>query len=132
MQNIIVIVGLPGSGKTTLANKIKEVNKDYIIIDDPKNFSIDIEPHIVNGQNIILVDPNLCFDKNRDRLVELIKKLNPNIKIDWIFFENNPTKCLNNIHLRSDNKNVKSFIKQFSKFYRMPENSNVFEIWQEN
>lgn len=132
MQNIILIVGLPGSGKTKLANEIKAINKDYVIIDDPKNFNIDIEKNIISNKNIILVDPNLCFEKNRIRLTELINKINKNMKIDWIFFENNPIKCLNNINSRIDNKDVKSFIKEFSKFYKIPENSNVFEIWQEN
>lgn len=126
-SNILFIVGLPGSGKTTLANQINKDNDNkYLIIDDPKNFKTDILPYI--HQNLIISDPNLCFLQNRKSAVDIIKKNNPNIKIDWIYFENNPEACLQNATRRND-KNVKSFIKNLNQFYEIPEGSVISKVY---
>ena len=82
-SNILIIVGLPASGKTTLANKInKDNNFKYRIIDDPKNFMKDVYPYI--NEDLIITDPALCIESNRDKAVSMIKKYT-NAKIDWIF-----------------------------------------------
>jgi len=126
--NILFIVGLPGSGKTTLANMLKVDNEDYYIINDPKNFNNDILPYL--DRNLIITDPNLCFEKNRKSAVNAVNNNKKNVKIDWIFFENDPEACLNNVNNRGDeSKKVDGFIKNLSQFYTIPPGSNTIKVY---
>lgn len=137
MVNILFIVGLPGSGKSTLAKKINKDNDGkYLIIDNPKNFELDIQPHL--DRDLIITDPQLCFEKNRKKAEERIKSINPDVKIDWIYFENDPESCLINAEFRNRAnqisfkpvKNVKTFIENFSKYYTIPTGATVVEVYK--
>lgn len=120
-----MIIGLPASGKTTLANIINKDNDfKYRIIDDPKNFMKDIYPYI--NEDLIITDPTLCIESNRDKAVSMIKKYT-NAKIEWIFFENNPKQCLINAKNR-ENKKVDSLISLLSKEYVIPKGSNTCKV----
>lgn len=126
MSNILMIVGLPGSGKTTLAKQINADNGGkYYLIDDPKNFETDVMPFL--DRDVIITDPYLCFKNFRVAAIKRIESVKPGVKIDWIFFENNPEKCLDNAKNRP-NKKVESFIKNFSSKYDIPKNVTVVEV----
>jgi ABC-type cobalamin/Fe3+-siderophores transport system ATPase subunit len=137
MNNILFIVGLPGSGKSTLAKKInRDNNNKYKIIDDPRDLDTQILPFI--NEDLIITDPALCFPQNRQLAIDFIKRHNPNAKIDWIFFENDPENCLRNSEARNralinnfkPSRKVESFIKNLNQFYTIPENSNVFKVYR--
>lgn len=128
MSNILFIVGLPGSGKSTLARKINADNQNkYKIIDDPKISKDDIIPYL--GKDLIITDPHLCFEKNRYSAIKLISDNKEDVKIDWIFFENDPDSCIKNSKNRKG-KEVSSFIKNFSKFYTIPKNSTILSVYK--
>jgi predicted kinase len=134
-NTIILIVGLPGSGKSQLANRINNDNGGkFTIINDPK----DLE--LVKGQihkDLIITDPQLCFEKNRQQAEKLIKDLNPNCKLEWIYFKNDPDQCLINSNIRNRAnsisfkpvKKVDSFIKNFSQYYTIPEGAFIVDVW---
>lgn len=137
MNNIILIVGLPGSGKSTLAKRINQDNDNkYHIIDDPKDFKTEVLPYLM--KDVIITDPQLCFEKNRQAAQDKIKEVNPDAKVDWIFFENDPESCLLNDEVRKRAarvsmkpvKDADSFIKKFSPFYTIPEGANVVEVYK--
>lgn len=127
MSNILFIVGLPGSGKTELSKKINSQNNNrYKIIDDPKSFD-QILPFL--DQDLIISDPAFCLEKNRELAIRKITEENPNVKIDWIFFENDPDQCLINAE-RRENKKVDSYIKNSTKTYTIPKGSNIIKVWR--
>ncbi len=130
-MEVLFIVGLPGSGKTHLANRInRDNNNRYTIVDDPTNFNTQIVPLLNDGRDIIITDPHLCVDKNRESAKNKVHSINDKYKIEWIFFENDPIKCLRNIEHRSDGRKVKNYINQLSKSYIIPDNSTIIEIWE--
>ena len=135
-NNIIILVGLPGSGKSRMAKQINIDNGNkYKVIDDPKSLENDIKPFI--NKDLIITDPALCFESNREKAEEFFKEFAPDAKIDWIYFENNPEQCLINADIRNrtlrismkPTRNVDSFIKNLHQFYTIPEGTNVVSVW---
>lgn len=126
MIDILFIVGLPASGKTTLAKNINQSKGgSYRIIDDPKDFDLDILPYL--NQNLIITDPNLCNEMNREMAVsKILSYVEANIY--WIFFENNPKVCLENSIIRDGGK-VKPSITNFNRVYKIPNGVETIPVF---
>lgn len=65
----ILIGGIPGSGKTTLALQLKQ---QHVLIDDPLSFSCDVAPHF--GEDLVITDPHLSFSDLRQLAKERLLK----------------------------------------------------------
>lgn len=94
-KNCILIIGLPASGKTTLAQKIAK-EKEYFLIDDPMDLN-SYEKHMKD--NIVICDPLFCREKTLKRAEILLKTYN--YVIEKIYFENDPQQCIANAKLRN-------------------------------
>ena len=71
----------------------------------------------------------MCLEKNRVSAQSKIRTANPDAKIDWIYFENDPEACLINAH-RRENKKVDSFIQNLTKSYTIPTGSNIVKVYR--
>lgn len=137
-MKVIFIVGLPCSGKTTLAKKLASVSNAILLDDASKLFDkeqMKIKILIGNQENrdVIFTDVYLCKEETRQRAEEWIKSLNLSIEIKYIFFENDKDKCLLNMKHRmdqGDTREVKGSINMFSKLYKIPEGYEAKKIWQ--
>lgn len=134
MVKAICIVGLPGSGKTYLAEQLREEDPNLVIHDDMMD-----RGHLytalctLQGRNCILIDTNFCSSTTREVAEQLLKERG--VEVEWIFFENNPEKCRRNIQYRrrqGDLRNVEGTIKRFEKIYRVPDGIMPREIWNDN
>lgn len=137
LPTVIMLVGLPCSGKSTYGKRLAIAmgfGKEPVpFIDDPTNFNKQIFPVITRegfGKMTIVADPHLCRIEAREAA---IKRVNAACGVEphFIYFENNPEKCLANLERRKaegDNREVKGCIKMYSKMYTIPEGARIIKI----
>lgn len=122
-KSIILIVGLPGSGKTHLANQLSNSNR---VFDDIT--SLDELPY---NDNFVITDVNFCDNKILSMAIKKLNELYPNHFIEVIYFENDSDKCRKNVIYRcsefNDCRNVEGTIRRFEKIYYPP--ANAEKIW---
>lgn len=124
MAQIIMIIGLPGSGKTYLSNKYSD---EYIIYDDYLStiWNGKLVHDIETGRKVCINDPRLCgvqtFTREFQKYVKLVGAEN----IQIITFENNPQQCALN---KPDRKYD---IEKFSKIYDLKnyENNTIIKVF---
>ena len=132
-KKFVWIHGLPGSGKTYLANQMNK-NNDYTILDDINNMS-KVQAEMDKGSNIILSSP--YFEKYIGMMSQearLRKALeSSDYQLEEIWFENNPQNCIKNINNRVGH-NIRANILapeviELSYRYIIPEGSKVIPVW---
>lgn len=102
-MSLLIIIGLPGSGKTTYAQN--DLN-DYLIFDDCLTYFYNGKAMmaIEFGIKTCLIDPRFCDYTVFKRYLKRILKLIDKQQIKLILYQNQPEICLNNIANRSDDK----------------------------
>lgn len=118
-MKIIIIVGLPGSGKTYLG---KELSQGGDFIDDISIHGLKSLENVTKDL-LVITDPYLCRQTDRTKAQIILSKKFPNCKIEWIYFENDVQKCINNVNKRfnnGDKRKVLGLIAILSKEYNPP------------
>jgi adenylate kinase family enzyme len=123
-HQIIIIIGLPGSGKTMLADKYKEIG--YMVFDDfvgNCNFKTIIQL-IISGHKLCMNDPRLCLKNVFEHYIKMLEDVIPKNMIFLILFENNKNQCLLNIKKReqeniSQKKGVDKVVIRYSNEYKI-------------
>lgn len=89
---LIVIVGLPGSGKTCLAKSMT----DTIVYDDFlfDNYKGNVLRDLRDGKRVCATDPRLCVASVFDRCMKQWQKVTRNIEVT--VYKNDPVQCLHN------------------------------------
>ncbi len=99
---IIFIVGLPGSGKTTFAESIPRED-GWVVHDDflDEWWKGSVKRQIQAGCRVCLSDPRLCSFTTFQRIAdEVLSLLHENDEILVILFENDVEQCLRNLKRR--------------------------------
>lgn len=104
MLHITFILGLPGSGKTTLANKlmtglttlIDDLNQNIVAVDAFKNAPT---PYL------IITDP-LAVRYSPEWITTKLKELFGECTVDFIPFENDPLTAYYNTKKRNDGRKI--------------------------
>ena len=135
-MKVLIIVGLPCSGKTWLANQISlgaiPIIDDSVCLgrDVLSQYTLD---NLKNGY--ILTHPFLCEKETLQSEINWINETfnDVNVIIECVYFENNMQKCLRNLEYRmrnGDSRNTELSIRRLAQEYNVPENIIALPIWQ--
>jgi adenylate kinase family enzyme len=126
-MKFIFLVGLPGSGKTYMGKQMGGLFLDDICWTCGK----DRLKELFTSQMVIVADPSLCRSENRFFAEKMVKEYHPGCEVEWIYFENNPEKCWNNIQHRKDGRKISKYsLNNMSKRYKIPEGASCVQVWQ--
>ena len=108
MPEITFLIGLPASGKTTLARSLEGT-----LFEDAKELPLDVEG------DFILDTPEFCVIERLASARSQAVAHYPQHSHRLIFFQNDPIQCLINA-LGRDKKPVASYIRWLSQRYNPP------------
>lgn len=129
---IMLIIGLPGSGKTYLAEKCY-VPEGYALIDDPTDLGAVkavVQGCLLTNTPVVITDPHLCDAWHRGAAIGHLQKMVPDtVRIEAVYFENDPDKAAANIK-RRNRPGAPINVYQLSRGYTIPEGAEVMPIWE--
>ena len=127
MKRLTFIVGLPGSGKTHLANTL--LGDDGVLIDD---ISVMTNSNIgVDGDHLIVTDPNACYH-DPERVMAKLRVWFGERQITVLAFENDPDQCWANIALRNDDRRIsRAGINAMAARYSPSQWGEVVPVWRD-
>ena len=128
---VTAIAGLPGSGKTSLAERLAR-ERGCVLRDDPRCDDLPkIAETIAEGRDIVIADQALCRQSARDALVKFVRSHDFNAEINWIYFENDPEKALTNDSRRPKERRSTFLIAELSLEYVIPDGASTVPVWEE-
>lgn len=138
-MKLILIAGLPGSGKTTYAKNLAEdlvrQNKPHALTSDPMDITVfksDFEKIQHDPEAIWIIEsPYLCRKHDQESLINYIRQniVDDIEAIEWFMFENNAPQCIENSNNRKDARDVLATINLFSRDYHFPTDSTIIPVW---
>ncbi len=133
-----MIVGLPGSGKTTWGSSFVKENPNSFFIDDisivtknAKEYLEKLKKENIFCENLLISDVFFCQKEVREKATQVIKEVFQESQIKLVFFENNIEKCNKNVEQRTklgDDRKVSELIISLSKKYSIPEDAEIISI----
>jgi len=132
---LIIIIGLPGSGKTHYYNE--KYKDNYIFYDDfiSNFFNGLLIKEIQRKKNICIADPRLCNYELFIKYMKCFEEILDKKEIKLILFKNDKEQCIFNANKRN-NKNVNDTIINYNKIYNLDNykvyNYEIIDVYKNN
>jgi predicted kinase len=143
MPKLIVVIGLPGSGKSHYVHELRGscqgvCAEDYMAsshnnssrFTDSRHYA-DLIRDLRDGKDCVIADIEYCDTWRRVEVEEVVARDVPGVTIEWHCFENNPTQCNANVDSRN-RKNAeeeKKKVRHLSQKYQIPFCAKVIPVW---
>lgn len=133
-MKLLILSGLPGSGKSTWAKQFVSDNKDWVRVnrDDLRNMRgtywipkqedmiTDMEDQCVlsafrNGLNVVLDSTNLNADRNKSRYLKY-KESFPELTVEYKFIETPIEECIKRDLVRPNSVGGKIITRMYEKY----------------
>ena len=144
MAKVTILIGMPGSGKSTFLGECKKEQNGISIFDDYHAYSDTpdfkdglfynkLRMDLQNNKNCFIADVAYCDQSRLKEAKEAIENiaadLNIQIDIKCLYFENNAGACNNNVEKR--NRKQLEEIKKRSETYLIPDGATVLSVFSE-
>jgi hypothetical protein len=118
-MKIILLVGLPGSGKTTYGQSLGFPFIDDLIQNGGFDALHRIDPSV---KTLVVSDSGFIWLKATKIFLEVARAILPVTEVGYVVWENDPVTCYENVVRRNDGRIIsKPAIEQMSKTYVYPE-----------
>ena len=144
MAKVVIVVGLPGSGKSHWVDGHRAectglVTYDYfkdslvptLRLPDSRHYQ-DLVESVKAGKDCLLADIAFCEAHRRRETERILADVAPTAVVKWIFFENNPEACRVNIN-RDGSERARDRLKYldiFASSYSIPCGVEPVRVWQ--
>jgi len=125
MTQVVLVVGLPGSGKTHLA-VMDYVTRGYVLVDDPKDMGVIIEAIRIHDK-VVMTDPHLTRESVRRAAYQWLEARG--CEVTAVYFANDPEKAAKNVDQRRDGRGPIN-VMTFSRFYEIPEGVETLPVYE--
>jgi predicted kinase len=140
-KKMVLIIGLPGSGKSHLMKNINDGS--FIEFDDPEEIEFDEESNdfskswdkikkvLLEGKNIIINSGDF-IQPHGENLISFFQDLGKtyDYSIRTIYFENNPEQCIKNIEKRGFRMFDNDAMYYASKNYKIPVGAEIIQVYR--
>lgn len=131
MKQIKLLIGLPGSNIQTLGTQLTKEGYCFFHNADFEKENINLYLRQFQNFELLCISSNQFLDNiSLNKATEIMTKEFPSVLFDYVYFENNPTKCIRNLEYRfhGDEKMNFDYIHELSKKYHIPQDVTYINI----
>ncbi len=134
MAKVTFIVGLCGSGKSTLVQEMQRAGPVKVFDDgfaDSPAKRRELIENLRLGKECVVADIPYCLEGYRRCIELIIREELPDIEINWIWFENSLAKANQNVLKRQDGRDTEALLRinsRVSPQYTIPPGTEIRSI----
>jgi len=139
MATVTFVLGYCGSGKSFVADQMerngaRKWDEGFAMEENlPRNLQ-DLVDTLRAGRDCVVVEIQFCSKENRDTITTLLKAKVPDVKIEWLAFENNLALANENCRRRRNKGDAEIHVQTntvgIGDKYTIPEGATLRAIYR--